>query len=148
MVINILYSAAIISQGNKSNNCGTHPTSGKNDRTILIVIWNKNGRRCVQVDLIQKRWEISYIIHGYLPNTRSTADIHVYWIMNIHTLISCANTPTTKMKSKNKCSVVAEMGDHLATIDTGRKWGRGLCPFGGLGPHLTQCGLGQGLPSY
>ena len=21
-----------------------------------------------------------------------------------------------------------------------------LCPFGGAGPHLTQCGLGQGLP--
>ena len=30
----------------------------------------------------------------------------------------------------------------LATTDMGQKE-RGLCPFGGgLGPHLTQCGLG------
>jgi len=30
----------------------------------------------------------------------------------------------------------------------GRKLEGGLCPFGGgvLGPHLTQCGLGRGLP--
>ena len=49
----------------------------------------------------------------------------------------------------NKCSAVAEMGDRLATIDTGWKLGGGLCPFWGeLGPHLTQCGLGWGLPSY
>jgi len=35
---------------------------------------------------------------------------------------------------------VAEMGDHLATTDTGRKLGEGLCSFWGqLGPHLTQC---------
>ena len=28
-------------------------------------------------------------------------------------------------------------------------WGGLLCPFGGeLGPHLTQCGLGRGLPPY
>jgi len=93
-----------------------------------------------------------------------------------------------------KCSAVAQMGDHLATIDMGRKVGV-LCTFlgaagspsntmspgprptstpsgilihpavwpqqtwaenwgavplseGELGPHLTQCGLGQGLPPY
>jgi len=42
------------------------------------------------------------------------------------------------------------MGDRLATIDMGRKEGRGCCaPFGGreLCPDLTQCGLGRGLPS-
>jgi len=40
----------------------------------------------------------------------------------------------------------------LATIDMGRKIGvvRGCARFGGgqLGPHLTQCGLCRGLPSY
>ena len=34
----------------------------------------------------------------------------------------------------------------LAPTDIGRKLG--LCPFGGeLGPHLTQCGKGRGLPA-
>ena len=46
-----------------------------------------------------------------------------------------------------KSSAVTEMGDRLATM--GRKVGV-LCPFswGQLGPHLTQCGLGRGLPPY
>jgi len=94
-----------------------------------------------------------------------------------------------------KCSAVAKMGDHSATIDMGQNWGRGCAPFwvwgagspcntmwpgprptfapsgilihpavwqqqtwaenwmvvppfwgGELGPHLTQCRLGRGLP--
>jgi len=41
----------------------------------------------------------------------------------------------------------------LATIDIGRKLGAALlCPvplfLGGMGPHLTQRGLGRGLPLY
>ena len=50
----------------------------------------------------------------------------------------------------NKSSAVAEMGDRLATIDIGRKVGAAL-PLsikGELGPYLTQCGVGQGLPPY
>jgi len=47
----------------------------------------------------------------------------------------------------NKSPAVAEMGDRLATIDTighnRPKSGEGL--LGGLGSHLTQCGLGRGL---
>ena len=43
-----------------------------------------------------------------------------------------------------KISTVAEMGDRLATVDIRRKLG--ACPFS-AGPHLTQCRLGQGLPS-
>jgi len=35
----------------------------------------------------------------------------------------------------------------LATIDMGRKVGAAVVLFGELGPHLTQCGLGRGLPS-
>jgi len=40
-----------------------------------------------------------------------------------------------------KVLAASEMGDRLATIDMGRKFG---APFGWeeLGPHLTQCGLG------
>ena len=40
------------------------------------------------------------------------------------------------------------MGDRLATIDTAEKWG--LCSFlgGSWVPHLTQCRLHRGLPSY
>jgi len=37
------------------------------------------------------------------------------------------------------------MGDHLATVDMGRKLGGCCAPFRGeLGPHLSQCGLGRG----
>jgi len=37
---------------------------------------------------------------------------------------------------------------HLATTDTGRKLG-GCAPLEGeLGPHLTQCRIGRGLPLY
>ena len=43
----------------------------------------------------------------------------------------------------DKSSVVAEIGDRLATIDMRRKVPLFL---GELGPHLTQCGLGRGLP--
>jgi len=46
-----------------------------------------------------------------------------------------------------KNSAVAEMGDCLATIDMGRKLGD--CPvLGELGPHVTQCLQGRGLPPY
>jgi len=42
------------------------------------------------------------------------------------------------------------MVDRLATEGMDRKVGGGLlCPFvWGLGCHLTQCGLGRGLPPY
>ena len=37
---------------------------------------------------------------------------------------------------------------HLATTYMGGKLGRGSAPIGEgeLGPHLTQCGMGHGLP--
>jgi len=47
--------------------------------------------------------------------------------------------------SKNKSSAVAEMGDRSVTIKMDWKVGL-LYPFpweGELGPHLTQCGLGE-----
>jgi len=43
------------------------------------------------------------------------------------------------------------MGDRSATIDMGQKLGEVAVPLfgcGELGPHVTQCGLGRGLPSY
>ena len=48
----------------------------------------------------------------------------------------------------NTSSVVAEMGDRLATTDMGRKVEGAAVPLsvGGLGPHLAQCRLGRGLP--
>ena len=49
-----------------------------------------------------------------------------------------------------KCSAAAETGDRLATIGMGRKVG-GCCALsvaGELGPLLTQCHLGGGLPPY
>jgi len=62
-------------------------------------------------------------------------------------LRSTAMRPKKTQTSQNKCSAVAEMGDRLATIDLGRKLG-GCSPLEGeLGPHVTQCGLGRGLPA-
>jgi len=40
------------------------------------------------------------------------------------------------------------MSDRLATIDMGRKEGAAVPLWGELGLHLTQCGLGRGLPPY
>jgi len=58
--------------------------------------------------------------------------------------------------TSNKSLAVAEMGDHLATIDMGRKveWGGCCAPFQGqyqprrAGLHQTQCCLCHGLPLY
>ena len=48
---------------------------------------------------------------------------------------------------ENKSSAVAEMGDRLATIDMAEEWGGAAVGAGSpLDPHLTQCGLGRGLP--
>jgi len=54
------------------------------------------------------------------------------------------------IQKQNKSSAVVETRDRLATIDMGRKVG-GAVPLSGrreLSPHLTQCGLGRGLPPY
>jgi len=42
------------------------------------------------------------------------------------------------------------MGDRLATVDMDREVrGGAAVPLSrGLGPHLTQCRLGRGLPHY
>jgi len=50
----------------------------------------------------------------------------------------------------NKSSALAEMGDRLTTTDMGRKVGEAAVGSAGspLGHHLTQCGLGRGLPLY
>ena len=49
----------------------------------------------------------------------------------------------------NKSSAVAKMGDRLATIHIGKKWGTAVpLSWGELGPHITQCCLGRSLPPY
>jgi len=47
-----------------------------------------------------------------------------------------------------KSSAVAEMGDRLATVDMGRKFGAVHFFEGELGPHLKQSRLGRGLPAH
>ena len=47
-----------------------------------------------------------------------------------------------------KSSAVAEMGDHLAAMDLGRKVEGLLFPIMWGGAGMTQCHLGQGLPRY
>jgi len=84
-------------QGPNINNYCTYPTGRKKDGTIFIVMWNKNGWRCAQIDLMQNRWEISYIVHSYLPNTRSAADICTHWITHTHTYRPCWHTYKNKL---------------------------------------------------
>ena len=59
-----------------------------------------------------------------------------------------ANNPCMILKYKS--SAVAEMGDHLATLDMGRKVVGAAVPLsvGELGLHLTQCRLGRGIAPY
>ena len=57
--------------------------------------------------------------------------------------------PTTTANTGDNSLIVAEMGYRLATTDMGRKVGRGCCgSWVPTASHLTQCGLGQGLPLY
>jgi len=61
----------------------------------------------------------------------------------------CSGYTCRPDEKENKSSAVAEMGDRLATIGMGRKWGRAAVGAGTpLGLHLTQCGLGRGLHLY
>ena len=64
-----------------------------------------------------------------------------YLVLSINSIL-LSRRPVKR--EKNKSSAVAEMGDHLATIGMGRKWGVAVVGGAGspLGPHLTQCGLG------
>jgi len=48
---------------------------------------------------------------------------------------------------RQQLSAVAEIGDRLATTDMDQKVGA-VSLLGELSPHLTQCGLGWGLPPY
>jgi len=48
-------------------------------------------------------------------------------------------------------SMPSDPSSRLATTDMGQKLERGAMPLfgeGELGPHLTQCRLGRGLPPY
>jgi len=49
---------------------------------------------------------------------------------------NCFNRFLLRNSMRNKSSAVAKMGDRLATIDMGRKFG-GHAPLGEAGPHLT-----------
>jgi len=68
--------------------------------------------------------------------------------MNFCELDVCANgTFDVLHRVRNKSSAVAEMGDRLATVDTGRKVGAAVpISVGELGAHVTQFCLGRGLP--
>jgi len=88
------------------------------------------------------------LIHGPIAQT-TTSGKNRYRLSILHTqsLIKCGQWGCG-CGIRYKSSAVADMGDHLATIYMGRKLR--ACPFRGVGvgPHLTQCCLGRGLPPY
>jgi len=57
-------------------------------------------------------------------------------------------TASAMQGGHNKCSAAAEMSDHFAATDMGRKERAAVPLLRELGPHLTQYGLGRGLPPY
>jgi len=75
------------------------------------------------------------VVHTRLPNST------IWWRPWVCDALSAAG--------KYKSSEVAEMGES-GHNDMGWKEGSCCAPFVGkeLGPHLTQCGLGRGLPPY
>jgi len=114
---------------------------------IVSLVWgtpdNFNGFRVLAV-----------LLHGTLVvGVSQTAALnrrrHLYsagqpsrWAL-AHILVVCILA--------NRCSAVTKMDDCSATIDMGQKLGEVAVPLfgcGELGPHVTQCGLRRGLPSY
>jgi len=77
-----------------------------------------------------------------MKNSQSSTNISLLLLHN-------ANRKSYIGPNLYKSSAVAEMGD-CTREKWAEKWGRLLCPFtlGKLGPHLTQCRLGRGLPPY
>ena len=109
------------------------------------VTWG-SGRECPLVvhywaDLQSVHWLRCY---GNITRTRNVSE---YTLVLALCLINvCTYTAPIVIcyyKTVNMSSAVAEMGDRA------EKWGL-LCsfPWGELGPHLTQCRLGRGLPPY
>jgi len=61
-----------------------------------------------------------------------------------------ASPSNTKSPGLRSTSILSGICIHRAVspqLTWAKNWGAGCAPFGGeLGPHLTQCGLGRGLP--
>ena len=76
---------------------------------------------------------------------RDAAENELNKVLHDYTTISSQTA-----HNNNKSSAVAEMGDRLVGHNKhGPKVARGCFGDGSpLGPHLTQCGLGRGLPLY
>jgi len=94
-------------------------------------------------------------MHAFIPQPQSiNALLPVYFTDSVvvlrharHKKVILETHTFTNQQHKintNKCSAVAEMGDHLATIDMDRKLGAVPLMGGKLDSHVTQCGL----PSY
>jgi len=81
-----------------------------------------------------------------MRNTRDNINVHTKFEVDsfVH------STNISRGPKINKNSAVAEMGDRLATIDVGRKVGRGamhLSVWGAGSPYNTMS-LGRRLPPY
>jgi len=90
------------------------------------------------------------VVCTHMQRPQASCSLH-HSTTNSYRVSHKTDTPIMSHNSSNKSSAVAEMGDRLATIGMGRKWGGaavGAADGSPLGPHLTQCGLGRGLPLY
>jgi len=97
--------------------------------------WHATTRICQQNVLLTKR-----LLEAFRWQNSQEPNLTIY-----ATSDKVSQNISSKRVYGNKCSAV-EMGDGLVIVDMGRK----CAPFWGweLSPHLTQCRLGRGLPSY
>jgi len=87
--------------------------------------------------------EMRRTLHSWLKS-RSELEILQTWIKQEAKLVVKPQVGAFLVSERNNSSAAAEMGDNRYVPKIG-----GRTPFGGdLGPHLTQCHLGQGLPPY
>ena len=100
--------------------------------------WHATTRICQQSVLLTKR-----LLEAFRWQNSQEPNLTIY-----PTSDKVSQNISSKRVYGNKCSAV-EMGDGLVIIDMGRKLGA-VPLFGGgeLSPHLTQCRLCRGLPSY
>jgi len=103
--------------------------------TIKLLLGATESEHCVFSKIEEHKWSLRSGRHFNAPLPQIIHQIRVY---------KCVNSRA----SINKGPAVAEMSDRWATIAMGQKLGAVPLLGGGLGPHVTQCCLGRGLPSY
>jgi len=120
-----------------------------NERILYSDIFSSRDGELLPIPLFGNALLVAYASRGLLISCFTHADQNLTCVYLTGSF--CRKVLHSRTIHGNKSSAVAEMGDRLATIDMDRNLGS-CCAVphfvGELGPHLTQCCLGRGLPPY